>query len=92
MHIGEAIMPRDEAIALARETLVASLERLDQYYDRKPGMRPEPEGALPDLIRADETWIFVPFRRVDPDADPCVVRVNGITKAASIEPTENRRR
>jgi len=85
MHIGEAIMPRDEAIALARATLVESLTRLGAYYEKKPAMRPDPDGALPALIRADETWIFVPFRRADPKADPVVVRVNGITKAASLE-------
>lgn len=85
MHIGEAIMPHEDAIVLAREALLSSLERQGKYYDKKPSMRPDPDGVLRDLIRADETWIFISFRRVDPEASPLVVRVNGITRSASIE-------
>lgn len=86
MHIGEAIMPREDAIALARETLLSVLERQGKYYEKRPSMLPDPDGVLPDLTRADETWIFVSFRRADPAATPLVVRVNGITRAASVEP------
>lgn len=88
MHIGEAIMPREDAIALARETLVSSLQALGKYYEKQPSMRPDPDGVLPELTRADETWIFISFRRVDPQAAPIVVRVNGLTRAASIEPVK----
>lgn len=85
MHIGEAIMPRDEAVALARETLVSSLERLGHYYAKQPSMRPDPDCDLPELAWGDETWIYISFRRADPKAEPLVVRVNGISRTASIE-------
>ena len=85
MHLGEALLPREDAIRLARETLLGSLDRLARYYEKRPDMRPDPDGALAERIRADDTWIFVPFRRADASADPLIVRVTGVTKTASIE-------
>lgn len=87
MHIGEALMPREEAIGLAKEAVVASLERLGAYYGKKPAVAPDPNAVLPERIHADETWIFVPFRRVDPALDPFVIRINGVTRQVSVAPS-----
>lgn len=84
MHIGEAIMPRDEAIELARAAVRDSLARLDSYYAKKPELAPNADALLLERIRADETWIFVPFARIDSNKDPFVVRVNGVTRQVSI--------
>jgi len=85
MHIGEAILPRQEAVVLAAAELARALERNAPYYAKKPGSKPCTDKPLIERITADDTWIFVPFAREDTSAAPIVVRVNGITKAVSIE-------
>lgn len=85
MHIGEAILPRSEAVELARAELAKVVARNAAYYAKKPGSLPRVDRPLTERITADDTWIFIPFAREDAAAGPLVVRVNGITKAVSIE-------
>lgn len=85
MHIAEALLPLEEAVALARAALLEALTRNARYYARAPGLRPDPERPLRDRIHADQTWYFIPFARCDEAARPVVVRVNGVTKVVTIE-------
>lgn len=85
MHLGEAITPRAEAIALAAAELRRVVARNAHYYARVPESLPNPNRPLPDQITADDTLIYIPFERQDPAQKPIVVRVNGITKVVSIE-------
>lgn len=87
MHIGEALLPREEAIRLAADELRRVMGRNGHYYDRLPGLRPDPDRPVVDAIRADDTWIFIPFSRGDAKQLPLIVRINGVTKAISIERT-----
>lgn len=84
MHVGEAFMARDEAIRLAQEALRAALERNAAYYAKRPEFRPDPERPVPDAIRAEDAWIWIPFERGEGQR-PLEVRVNGITKTAVVE-------
>lgn len=85
MHIAEALMPLEDAINLARASLLESLSRNAHYYERAPKLRPDPERPLLERIHAEQTWYFIPFARSDASAKPLVVRVNGVTKSVSIE-------
>ena len=85
MHIGEALMPRPDAIERARAGLLETMARNEMYYAKRPGSRPVPANVLEDRISADDTWIYIPFGREDASAKPIVVRVNGVTKSVSIE-------
>jgi hypothetical protein len=86
MHLSEALMSREEAIQLARETLEASLRRNAAYYDRAPQLRPDPQQPRTEAVRADDAWYYVPFNRGKPGLEPIVVRVNGLTRAVVIDP------
>lgn len=85
MHLAEALLPREDAIDLARTRLVEALSRNATYYDRVPGLRPDPERPLIERIYADDTWYFIPFPRTNPGAKPLMVRVNGVTKTVIID-------
>lgn len=85
MHLAEALLTRDEAVALAREVLVAGLARSARYYDRLPAMRPDPERPLLDRCRPDEAWWWIAFARADVTQQPYAVRVNGLTRQANPE-------
>ena len=85
MHIGEALLPRDEAIRIAANELEKVVARNEQYYRKLPQLRPLPERPLLDAIRADDTWYFIPFARQREDAEPLYVRVNGVTKIVVVE-------
>jgi hypothetical protein len=85
MHIAEALMPKEEAVRLAADELRAILSRNGRYYDALPGLRPDPDRPLIDAVRADDTWYFIPFARTDAKALPVLMRVNGVTRAISME-------
>lgn len=85
MHLGEALMPREEAIRLASQELRHAVERSARYYAKLPQMRPDPARPLAEAIRADDTWIYVPFARAGEGTEPLVVRVNGVTKVCVVD-------
>jgi hypothetical protein len=85
MHLGEALMPREEAVKRAAQELRRVLDRSAPYYAKLPGMRPDPERPIEAAIRADDTWIYVPFARAEAGTDPLVVRVNGVTKVCVVD-------
>jgi hypothetical protein len=85
MHLAEALLTLDEAVALAREVLAGGLVRNARYYERVPGLRPDPARPLPVRCRAADAWWWVAFARTDPAQDPYFVRVNAMTRQASPE-------
>jgi hypothetical protein len=85
MHLAEAMLPREEAIRLARIEMKHMIARNARYYDRVPDLRPDPERPLLDAIRADDTWYFIPFARARAGAEPLLVRVNGVTKVVVVD-------
>lgn len=91
MHLGEALMTREDAVRLAADELRRAVERNAAYYAKKPETAPNPDRPLVERISALDTWIFVPFARVGGDEDPVVLRVNGVTKAVALEPKTKRK-
>lgn len=85
MHIAEALLPRDEAVRAAAQELERMIVRNERYYGKLPNLRPDPSRPLLDSIRVDDTWYFIPFARVQANAEPLFVRVNGVTKVVVIE-------
>ncbi len=85
MHFAEALVPRDEAIALAAAEVRRLADRNAPYYLKDPGLAPNADGPLVDRIRADDAWYFIPFARCDVARDPVVVRFNALTRVAIIE-------
>jgi hypothetical protein len=85
MHLGEAILPRPEAIALAAAELGRLVDRNAPYYAKAPGWRPDADRPVIEAIRAFDFWWYIPFARADEANKPLMVRVNGITKAVVIE-------
>ena len=86
MHFAEALMPRDEAVKMASETLLAYVDRCAPYFVSRPDLRPDPARPLTAQIRAEDAWYFIPFARGEAAAGPVVVRVNALTKTARIDP------
>jgi len=87
MHFAEALVPRDEAIALAAAEIRRLADRNAAYYARDPGLAPDADRPLLDRIRAEDAWYFIPFARRSETRDPVVVRLNALTKAVVVEKT-----
>jgi hypothetical protein len=85
MHLAEAMLPREEAIRLARSEMKHMLARNARYYDRVPDLRPDLERPLLHAIRSDDTWYFIPFARAREGAEPLLVRVNGVTRVVVVD-------
>ncbi len=85
MHFAEALVPREEAIALAAAEVRRLADRNAPYYVKEPGLAPDADGPLVDRIRAEDAWYFIPFARRDAARDPVVVRFNALTRVAVIE-------
>jgi hypothetical protein len=85
MHIGEALLPREDAVRMAAQELQRVVDRNGKYYDKVPHMRPDPARPMVNSIRMDDTWFFIPFARGRADAEPLYVRVNGVTKVVVID-------
>ncbi len=85
MHFAEALVPRDEAVALAAAEVRRMADRNAPYYVKDPGAVPDADRALLARIRAEDAWYFIPFARRDPDRDPVVVRFNALTRTAVVE-------
>jgi hypothetical protein len=85
MHFAEALVPRDEAIALAAAEVRRMADRNAPYYAKAPGLVPDADGVLLERIRAEDAWYFIPFARRDAARDPVVVRFNALTRTAVIE-------
>ncbi len=85
MHFAEALVPRDEAVALAAAEVRRMADRNAPYFVKAPGAAPDAEGAILDRIRAEDVWYFIPFARRDPARDPVVVRFNALTRTAVVE-------
>jgi hypothetical protein len=86
MHFAEALMPRDEAVAMAADTLRAYVDRCAPYFAGRPELRPDPARPLLAQVRAEDAWYFIPFARGGEAAGPVVVRVNALTRTARLDP------
>lgn len=85
MHFAEALIPRDEAIAMAAEVLRGLVARNAAYYARAPASTPDPQQPVLAAIRAEDAWYFIPFARRGGVGQPVTVRVNGLTKAVVVD-------
>ena len=85
MHFAEALIPRDEAVAMAAEVLRGLADRNAAYYAKAPGYTPDPARPVFASIRAEDAWYYIPFARAGGVGQPVIVRVNGLTKAVVVD-------
>ena len=85
MHFAEALLSRDEAVALATGAVRAHVDRQAPYFARHPALAPDPDRPRLGEIRAEDAWYFIPFDRRGVSDRPLLVRVNGLTRSVVLE-------
>ena len=85
MHFAEALLARDEAVAMAASAVRSFCDRQAAYLARAPHLAPDPDRPQHVAIRAQDAWYFIPFDRAGGVGRPFVVRVNGLTRTVVLD-------